>query len=102
MHRPFAAPGDTVRVVSTGACAPLDPQFDPDPLNNLVHLSFPSGAPDTAPVAATAVADCGADRCFAIEFVMPDTLNHGPLSGTGERVTGPATIHVTNTAACWC
>jgi len=40
VDRPFAAPGDTVRLFSVGACDPLADQFDPDPANNQITLSM--------------------------------------------------------------
>ena len=101
VNRPFAAPDDTVTVFSDSACKPGadQPHFDRNPANNQITLSFqpPTGAtpPNVAPFAASAVLQCGADRCFALEFQMPDTTG---LAGSFP-LTGPARIEVRNMAA---
>ena len=93
VDRPFAAPGDTVAIVSDAACNPSSdfPHFDPVASNNQVTISFlpPTGSPP-APidVLANSVSDCGTNRCFALQFVMPDT-----------SFTGPARMEVQNLAA---
>ena len=104
VDRPFAAPGDTIRIFSLGACDPTADQFDLNPANNVVTLSFPaSGAadfpanPTATPLTASTVADCGVDRCYAMTFVVPDTTDHDVMSGTGEPLAGPIRIQVTNT-----
>lgn len=100
VDRPYAAPGDTLMLFSDGACKPSasEPHFDLVAANNEITITFtpPTGAtpPVVAPFPASAVLDCGSDRCFAVEFQMPDTTG---LAGAFP-LTGPATIEVRNTA----
>lgn len=105
VDRPFGAPGDTITVVAASACKPgvQFPHFSPVAASNEVTLRFkaPNGGPVTPWPAfpASRVANCGTDRCFALEFEIPDTTNFGPMVGTGLPLTGPAEIEVRNQAA---
>ena len=100
VDRPFAAPGDTVTIFSDSACKPSasEPHFDPDPANNEITLILdpPTGAiaPAVPSFVAARVLDCGTDRCFALEFQMPDTTG---LAGAFP-LTGPARLEVRNRA----
>lgn len=108
VDRPFAPPGDRVTVFAESACDPSSQRifFDRNAANNQVTLVFepPNGGPLTtlSPFPAASVGDCGFpflnQRCFAIEFVVPDTTNVGPMVGTGLPLTGPARIEVRNVA----
>jgi hypothetical protein len=107
VDRPFAAPGDTLTVLSAGACdpSPTNPHFDPLAANNEVTIRFepPAGGPVTTlpPFPASAVSACGAGRCFAVELQVPDTTDQPgtAVAGTGHPLTGPAVIEVRNQAA---
>lgn len=93
VSQPFAAPGDTVSVFSDAACKPSGsfPHFAPAAASNEITLTFlpPTGAaPPPVSFAASSVADCGNNRCFALQFVMPDL-----------GFTGPARLEVQNLAA---
>jgi len=105
IDRPFGAPGDTITLLADAACKPgvQFPHFSPAAASNQVTLRFtpPNGGPVTTLPAfpASSVANCGTDRCFALEFEIPNTTNVGPMVGTGLPLTGPAEIEVRNQAA---
>lgn len=105
VDRPFAAPLDAVTVFSDSSCKPgiANPHFDPDPNNNEVTLIFtppePGGVPVSVPgvptITPNEMLQCGDNRCFALEFEIPDTTG---IAGAFP-MTGPARIEVRNLAA---
>ena len=91
VDRPFAAPGDTVTVFSDGACKAdaSFPHFSTSAARNQVTITFlpPTGAPPApTQVLGSGVADCGTDRCFALDFQIPLDIGF----------SGPARIEVQN------